>query len=120
VFSYSLRENEKFTLRIYYKTKKFKLLQRKVSSVIENRIPYINLTSTNVKSLWLNVTNDTLESFMEFVNAIVLLTSSQTALIALAFIVRIASPPNTHRQRSTKENNSIFFTYVNKHNKTFY
>jgi len=118
VFSYSLRENEKFTLRIYYKTKKFKLLQRKFSSVIENRIPYINLTST--KPLWLNITNDTLESFMEFVNAIVLLASSQTALVALAFIVRIASPSNTHRQRSTKENNSIFFTYVNKHNKTFY
>ena len=79
-------------LQILYKTLKF-LIIGKIGLVIENRIFYINLTSTNI-SFWLNITNTTLGSFMELANAIALLTP-RTALVAFASIARIVSP-RTH------------------------
>ena len=74
-------------LQILYKTLKI-LIIGKIWLVIENRIFYINLTSTNI-SLWLNTTNTT--RIMELANAIALLTP-RTALVAFASIARIVSP----------------------------
>lgn len=54
--------------------------------MIKNRILYINLT-LNIKSLWLNAT---LWSFMEFTNAIALLTP-RTVLVVFVSIAQVNS-----------------------------